>query len=62
VEYETRKIDANYIKMVKKRYRTGFQRLTEKQILLGINRTEKAISNNSDIIDKIMCIVLICKK
>jgi len=62
LEYETRKIDTNYIKMVKNRYRTGFQRLTERQILLGINRIEKAISNNSDIIDRIMCSVLICKK
>lgn len=62
VEYETRAIDTNYIEMVKNRYRTGFQELTEKQILLGINRIEKAISNNSDIIDKIMCSVLICDK
>lgn len=62
VEYETRKIDTNYIEMVKKRYRTGFQKLTEKQILLGIRKIEKAISNNSDIIEKIMCSVLICKK
>lgn len=62
VVYETRKIDANYIEILKKRYRTGFQKLTEKQILIGINRIEKAISNNSDIVDKIMCSVLICEK
>lgn len=57
-----RKIDTNYIEMVKKRYRLGFQKVTENEILMGINRIKKAISNNKNIIDFIKCSVLICEK
>jgi SAM-dependent methyltransferase len=62
VAYETRKIDTNYIEMVKRRYRSGFQKLTENETLMGINRIEEAISNNKNIIDDIKCSVLICEK
>lgn len=60
-DYETRKIDSNYIEMVKSRYRSGFQKLTENEILKGINRIEEAILKNKNIIDDIKCYVLICE-
>lgn len=64
IEYETRKINEDYIKMVENRYRTGFKLLTNEQILQGISKIKKTILNSSgsEIIDKIMCSVLICEK
>lgn len=62
VHYEDRTIDVDYMKMIKKRYRTGLNFLSEHQIQQGMSRIEKVISNDKNIVDSIMCSVLICRK
>lgn len=62
VHYEDRTIDVDYIKMIENRYRTGLNFLSDHQIQRGISRIENAISKNKNIVDSIMCSVLICRK
>lgn len=62
MHYETRKIDADYIKMIENRYRTGLNYLSDHQIQQGIRRIENTISRNKHILDSIMCSALICRK
>ena len=62
VHYEDRTIDADYIKMIENRYRTGLNSLSDHQIQQGIIRIENVISKNKNIVDSIMCSVLICRK
>ncbi|MEI7868460.1 MAG: methyltransferase domain-containing protein [Candidatus Methylumidiphilus sp.] len=60
--YESRKIDANYLKMIESRYRTGLNFLTDQQIQEGISRIENAILKKTNLVDSIMCSVIICRK
>jgi ubiquinone/menaquinone biosynthesis C-methylase UbiE len=60
--YESRKIDADYLRMVESRYRTGLNFLSDQQIQQGISRIENAILRNKHLVDSIMCSVLICRK
>lgn len=62
VHYEDRTIDVDYIKMIENRYRTGLNFLSDHQIQRGISRIENVISKNKNIVDSIMCSVLICRK
>ena len=62
MHYESRKIDADYIEMIKNRYRTGLNFLSDHQIQRGISRIKNAISKNKNIVDSIMCSTLICRK
>lgn len=59
LEFEERRIDSKYIEMVENRYRTGFLHLSNKQISDGIERIKKRISKKTELIDKIMCTLLI---
>ena len=60
--YESRKIDSDYLRMIESRYRTGLNFLSDLQIQQGISRIENAILKNKNLVDSIMCSVLICRK
>ncbi len=61
-EYETRKIDKNYLEMVKNQYRSGLRLLNQEQLRNGIELIENSIINNDNLIDYIKCTVLVARK
>lgn len=62
IPYETRIIDEEYIEMVRNRYRSGFQALSDTQIERGIQRIKESMASSSFLIDPIRCTVLVARK
>ena len=62
IPYETRIIDEDYIEMVRNRYRSGFQALSDTQIERGIQRIKENLASSSFLIDPIRCTVLVAQK
>lgn len=61
-KYETRKIDNNYLEMVKNRYRSGLRLLNQKQIDNAVLKIENEINKGNELIDEINCTVIITER
>ncbi len=61
-KYETRKIDNNYLEMVKNQYRSGLRLLNQKQIEDAVLRIKNKINEKNELIDEINCTVVIAER
>lgn len=62
IPYETRIIDEDYIEMVRNRYRSGLENLSDAQIERGIQRIKEELASSSFLTDPIHCTVLVAEK
>jgi ubiquinone/menaquinone biosynthesis C-methylase UbiE len=62
LKYETRRINKEYLIMVKNRYRTGLRMLSSKQIETAIERIKKELEKEKMLIDNIFCTVITAER